>query len=196
LFTNRAQKYEIIDENFIGKQFLLHLCTMIQKISIERSNEEELAEIMPLFTHARNFMIHSGNPDQWINGYPSKEQILKDITDNSSFVCRNDEGKIIATFCFRIGEDPTYHKITGCWFNNNSYGAIHRLASDGTVKGIAFQCFDWCFKQINTIRVDTHADNKVMQHLFLKYGFEYCGIIYTHNGTERLAYQLTKQMTL
>ena len=169
---------------------------MIQKIKIERSKRIELNEIMSLFIYARNFMIHSGNPNQWINGYPSEKQIFKDITDNNSFVCRNEKGKIIATFCFKIGEDPTYHKIIGNWLNDNSYGVIHRLASDGTIKGIAFQCFDWCFQQINTIRVDTHADNKVMQHLFLKYGFKYCGIIFTHNGTERLAYQLTKRPNL
>ena len=29
-----------------------------------------------------------------------------------------------------------------------------------------------------------------MQHNILKYGFEYCGIIYLESGDERFAYQL------
>ena len=188
------QNYEKFGKMFTTNRFLLHLCIMIQQISIDKSKKEDTNNIMPLFSRARDYMEQTGNPNQWINGYPSEEQILKDIADDSSFVCRNAERKIIATFCFRIGVDPTYARIdNGNWLNDNPYGVIHRLASDGTVKGIALQCFDWCFQQIKTIRVDTHADNKVMQHLFLKYGFQYCGIIYTHNGTERLAYQLTKE---
>lgn len=162
-------------------------------IYIEKGGKEDLEHIMPLFEHARNYMMSTGNPHQWINGYPSEEQILMDMAENTNYVCRNEEGAIVATFCFRIGEDPTYAKITGGhWLNNDSYGVIHRLASNGSVKGIATLCFDWCFNQIGTIRVDTHADNKVMQHLIIKYGFKYCGIILTHNGTERLAFQLTK----
>lgn len=39
------------------------------------------------------------------------------------------------------------------------------------------------------IRIDTHRDNRIMQHNILKYGFSYCGIIYLLSGDERLAYQ-------
>ena len=51
-------------------------------------------------------------------------------------------------------------------------------------------------------RIDTHRDNKIMQHNILKHGFTYCGIIYLLSGDaldqrslatkgtqERLAYQ-------
>ena len=37
--------------------------------------------------------------------------------------------------------------------------------------------------------IDTHRDNKIMQHNILKHGFTYCGIIYLLSGDERLAYQ-------
>ena len=40
------------------------------------------------------------------------------------------------------------------------------------------------------IRVDTHADNKPMQHLAEKYGFSRRGIIYVEDGTPRIAYDL------
>ena len=39
------------------------------------------------------------------------------------------------------------------------------------------------------LRVDTHRDNRVMQHLLLQHGFTYCGIIHLASGDERLAYQ-------
>ena len=37
--------------------------------------------------------------------------------------------------------------------------------------------------------VDTHADNKVMQHLLESEGFTRCGIIHVEDGTPRIAYQ-------
>lgn len=49
--------------------------------------------------------------------------------------------------------------------------------------------FRWAFTQIDSIRIDTHRDNKPMQHLLNKNGFRYCGIIYLEDGDERLAYQ-------
>lgn len=48
---------------------------------------------------------------------------------------------------------------------------------------------DYCFALCSNIRIDTHRDNKIMQHNLSKHGFTYCGIIYLANGDERLAYQ-------
>ncbi len=45
----------------------------------------------------------------------------------------------------------------------------------------------------SNIRIDTHLDNRIMQHVIKKYGFTYCGIIYLASGDERLAYQLIKE---
>jgi RimJ/RimL family protein N-acetyltransferase len=47
----------------------------------------------------------------------------------------------------------------------------------------------FCLAHTGNIRIDTHRDNTIMQHLLSKYGFQYCGIIYLANGDERLAYQ-------
>jgi RimJ/RimL family protein N-acetyltransferase len=51
---------------------------------------------------------------------------------------------------------------------------------------------DFCFAHDSNIRIDTHRDNQIMQHVILKQGFTYCGIIYLLSGDERLAYQKTK----
>ena len=44
---------------------------------------------------------------------------------------------------------------------------------------------DFCIENgVNAIRVDTQAENKVMQHILSREGFEYCGLI-TFDGGER-----------
>ena len=40
-----------------------------------------------------------------------------------------------------------------------------------------------------SLRADTHADNKIMQHLLEKNGFTRCGIIHVADGSPRFAYQ-------
>lgn len=164
----------------------------MKQLNIRPAVMQDLPRIMPLFEIARQFMASTGNTNQWIDGYPQEELISEEITKGHCFVAeRQDE--IVATFCLIIGKDPTYDIIEGgAWLNDLPYGTVHRLASNGKFKGIGKACFDWCFEQIPNIRVDTHQDNKVMQRVLESCGFHYCGIIYTHNGTERLAYQLMK----
>lgn len=150
----------------------------------------DLPEVMEMYEIARRFMREQGNDGQWINGYPTENYIKEEILSGHSFVCENEKNELVGTFCFIIGDDPTYSKIfDGRWLNEKPYGAVHRLASSGTEKGVANTCFNWCFTQCGNIKVDTHRKNKVMQSVLEKLGFQYCGIIYVSNGSERLAYQ-------
>jgi hypothetical protein len=161
-------------------------------MTITKAKYDDLEMIIPIYDYARSFMTDNGNPNQWIDGYPSREIIAEDINNDSFYVCKNEEESIVGAFTFIIGNDPTYENIySGKWLNDKTYGVIHRLVSNGTTHGITKNCIEWCLKQIQNIRIDTHADNKIMQSLILKIGFEYCGIILTHNGTERLAYQIS-----
>ena len=161
-------------------------------MTITKAKYDDLEMIIPIYDYARSFMADNENPNQWINGYPSREIIAIDINNGNFYVCKNEEGSIVGAFTFIIGNDPTYENIySGKWLNDKPYGVIRRLVSNGTTHGITKNCIEWCLKQIQNIRIDTHADNKIMQSLILKIGFEYCGIIHTHNGTERLAYQIS-----
>lgn len=145
-----------------------------------------------MYEKARTFMQATGNAHQWINGYPSAEFIRQEIEDGHSYVCVDDQGTLLGTFCFIVGEDPTYARIyEGAWLNDEPYGVVHRLATNGIQKGISDACLDWAFRQIGNIRVDTHQDNQVMQHILEKHGFQRCGIIIVKNGTERIAFQKT-----
>ena len=159
---------------------------------IRKAVESDIDRLMQIFVTAREFMKTSGNPNQWINGYPQEELIRNEIDLGHCFVCADsNNGRVVATFCLIEGPDPTYSYIEdGEWPDNEQYCVIHRLASDGSVKGIAGFCFDWCLQVSPCLRADTHHDNKVMQHLLEKNGFKRCGIIYVANGTPRIAYQL------
>lgn len=157
---------------------------------IRRTKQEDLPQVMKIYEYAREFMRAQGNQTQWINGYPSEELIRQEIIEGHSFVCTSEEGEIQGTFCFILGEDPAYeHIYEGAWLNDEPYGVIHRLATAGKQGGLAKACLEWCAKRCTNLRVDTHRDNLVMQHILEKHGFCRCGIIYVKNGTERIAYQ-------
>ena len=116
--------------------------------------------------------------------------------DSSSSSGINDEGNIICTFFYTSGHDiePTYREITdGAWIGNDDYGVVHRIASDGTVKGAGMFCINWAFEQCGHLRMDTHGDNKVMQAMLKKIGFVHCGTIYVEEDDyPRLAYEKIK----
>lgn len=147
---------------------------------------------MTVFEQAKRFMRQNGNLRQWTGGYPSREILAADIASGSSFVCLDDEGTLVGTFCFRYGEapEPTYAAIyDGAWLNDKPYGVIHRIASAGVTGGIFTACLAWCREYVDNIRIDTHRDNRVMQELLMRHGFTRCGIIYLANGDERIAFQ-------
>ena len=124
---------------------------------------------------------------------PSEQELLRqDISEGNSYVCLSD-GRIVGTFYFISGKDiePTYRTIyDGAWTDDSAYGVIHRIASDGTVRGIGQFCMEWAFGQCHHLRIDTHPDNKVMQNLLKKCGFVRCGTIYvTEDPYPRFAYE-------
>lgn len=158
-------------------------------MTIRKSTLEDIPRMQQIFAIARKFMAATGNPNQWAESYPSYEQLTADINSGNSYVCLNND-ELVATFVLRGGIDPTYDIIyEGAWPNNNPYATIHRIASSGVVKGIFSIAMEYALQHYHTIRIDTHRDNKVMQHAILKAGFKYCGIIHCWNGDERMAYQ-------
>ena len=102
-----------------------------------------------------------------------------------------ENGQIEAVFAFILGADPTYAAIEdGQWLDDTlPYGTVHRLASAGKHKGVGKAVLDWSMEHCQSLRADTHADNKIMQHLLEKNGFTRCGIIHVADGSPRFAYQ-------
>jgi|LAHS01.1.fsa_nt_gb RimJ/RimL family protein N-acetyltransferase len=159
-------------------------------LSIRPATTADADRIMAIIDAARSIMRSTGNPDQWPEGKPSRDQILADIGCGASYVGEED-GRVVATFAFVKGPDPTYKTIyNGHWTDDEQpYYVIHRVASTPESHGVFRSMMDFCFTQTRNIRIDTHANNRIMQHLITSYGFSYCGIIHLLNGEERLAYQ-------
>ena len=161
-------------------------------MKIRKSTMQDLNAMLRIYETARRYMAEHGNPGQWTDGYPRPDVLTEDIRRGESYVMLEGEC-IVGTFAFIIGEDPTYQIIEdGTWHYSDPYGTIHRLASDGSVKGVAKACFDYCGQKIDHLRIDTHRNNLTMQAAIEKYGFRRCGIIYQPDGTDRIAYDLHK----
>ena len=162
-------------------------------LEIRRSTEQDFERIMEIYAYARRFMAEHGNPNQWgPTNWPPEELIHTDIAGGNSYVC-TQEGRIVGTFFFICGKDiePTYADITdGAWLDDGPYGVVHRIAADGSAKGTGAFCINWAYDQCGHLRIDTHADNKVMQKLVEKLGFIHCGTIYVREDkAPRLAYE-------
>jgi hypothetical protein len=85
---------------------------------------------------------------------------------------------------------PTYAKIyDGAWLNEEEYSVVHRIASSGVVKGAGSFCMEWASAHTKNLKIDTHADNYVMQNMLKKCGFQPCGTIYLENGEQRIGFQ-------
>ncbi len=161
---------------------------------IRKTTESDFDRIMKIYSHAREFMARTGNPNQWgPTNWPPADLIHEDIRSGNSYVCVNDDEKVIGTFFFTQGKDiePTYRAITdGAWLDDSPYGVVHRIASDGSEKGIGKFCIGWAYEQCGHLRIDTHTDNKVMQNLLKKLGFTRCGIIYViEDNNPRYAFE-------
>ncbi len=158
-------------------------------MDIRAAKKEEIDEIMTIFEVARNFMQTHGNHQQWINGYPQKELILNEIEAEHCYVCIGEDKELVGTFCYIEGDDPTYNYIEGAWLNNAHYATIHRIASNGKMRGVMEHSINWSKNKINNIRIDTHEINTFMREKIVENGFQYCGIIYIGDGSPRFAYQ-------
>lgn len=161
----------------------------MMKLTIRHSVPEDLEEIERVYAYARSFMKAHGNPNQWGDKSPARPLIESDFKNRTGYVVELDN-RIVGVFAWILGEDPTYRVIEdGAWISDAPYGTIHRIASDGTVRGILETVLSYCVKDSAHIRIDTHHDNTVMQHLLDKNGFTRCGIIHLENGDPRIAYE-------
>ena len=168
-------------------------------MQIRKAAEADLPRMMEIFARARTFMAEHGNPNQWgPTCWPPEELIRQDIREGNSYVCVSGEGRVLGTFFFIQGKEiePTYLEITdGAWLDDSPYGVVHRIASDGSEKGVGVFCINWAYAQCGHLRIDTHGDNAVMQNLLKKLGFTACGTIYVREDRDpRIAYEKSERI--
>lgn len=152
---------------------------------IRPATQADMEDIMRIYAFARRFMAENGNPTQWGQHHPAQDILEEDIRQNRLYVVEDAE-RLRGVFMFAVGDDPTYTHIEGSWRSSAPYGVIHRIAGVGG--GIFAAALEYCSGIIGHLRIDTHADNKPMQHVVEKAGFSKRGIIYVQDGTPRIAY--------
>ena len=162
---------------------------------IRPATEADLPAVLPVFEAAKAIMRADGNHDQWgAPGFPGDALLLRDIARGGGFVISSEaegevEKSIVAYFALLPSPEPTYDVIDGAWLTDEPYGVIHRIASYPEVHGIFSAVIDFAAARYPHLRIDTHRDNRIMQHLIVTAGFTYCGVIWLEDGTERLAYE-------
>lgn len=173
----------------------------MNQYTIRHAVDSDKDRIYEIYAFARKFMAENGNPNQWKNNNPSREIIDNDIAAGNLYVIEeadkeqqtesdNKKSRVHGVFFFKMGEDATYNVIEdGSWLSGDAYGTIHRVAGDGQIHGVLTMAVQFCEQKIKHLRIDTHNDNKIMQHVIEKNGFKRCGIIYVEDGSERIAYE-------
>ena len=161
-------------------------------MEIRKGTFEDLETVMGLYADARQFMVDTGNPRQWVmRNWPPRELIDQDIAQGKCHVCV-DQGEILAVFFYDYGYriDPCYDVIEeGEWMNDEPYGVVHRIAAKAG-SGAGKFCMNWAFDQCGHLRIDTHDDNKVMQRTLEKLGFTRRGIIHVREDSDpRIAFE-------
>ncbi|MGN1095297.1 MAG: N-acetyltransferase [Eubacteriales bacterium] len=143
---------------------------------IRKAVSADISEVMRVYKAARKYMKDHGNPTQWGDVYPPQSLVEEDISKNRLYVLTEDE-IIHGVFAFMFGPDELYAEIDK---GAPSYNVMHRMASDGILRGIGKAVLDFCKFQSDgkNIRADTHKDNITMQNVLLKNGFLPCGNVY------------------
>lgn len=159
---------------------------------IRHATKNDLDILDEIYHNARIFMATHGNPNQWVNGHPNREDLIKDLKKNQLYVIELNN-TIQASFVFFEHDDPTYSYIEGKWLNDNPYVVIHKVATRNLMRGMGTQIIEYAKSKNKDIRIDTHQDNIYMQNVLKKNGFYHTGTIYLESGASRLAFQYVKK---
>ena len=155
-------------------------------MNIRLANTSDTNRIFEIYEYARAYMKAHGNPNQWGDNRPEKSLTKDDIKNQRCYVME-DDGHIFACFVFTIGFEKAYEAK---FPSKVEYGVIHRVASDGSKRGIVELIVDFAKGKVNFLRIDTHEDNKTMQRAIERQNFKRLGIIYLEDGSPRILYEL------
>lgn len=162
-------------------------------MEMRNAKPQEAAECYQCIEDAREYHRSMGF-EQWHPGYPTLQTIQEDIQQGIGYVFTDETG-IIGYCCIVIGDEPAYRQIEGSWKTDRPYAVVHRMAFSkkargGGLSGKAMNLIkNFCRSDhVEAIRVDTQDENKVMQHILLREGFSYCGLV-QFDGGPKLAYE-------
>lgn len=168
-------------------------------IYLRRSTMAELPVIEEIIEDGRQALKTAGST-QWQDGNPTKETLVDDIKQRHSWVLLVN-GQVAGVATLLPGPEDDYRTITGGHWSNDGddYVTIHRVAISSHFRGQHLSSY--LFSDLLTVgqalgytnfRIDTHAQNQVMQHLIKKFGFLYRGTVTVDDQLDprRVAFEL------
>ncbi len=159
--------------------------------TIRHAAPGDIPAIVGIFDRARAYMRSKGNLSQWTGGYPSAATALADMEAGNCYVGLDSAGAVRFVFTLIFGDDPTYGVVYGgSWTDSSPYATLHRVASDGSVRGMLRRCVDFALQTIPHLRIDTHRDNRPMLKAIADCRFTRCGVILLADGSPREAFEL------
>ena len=166
---------------------------------IRKATLLDIKEIMECVEDAR-FLLKQSGSKQWNgdDGYPSKDDLCKDIINNVCYV-KIIDNRVVGV-CAYEGIEPEYDDIYGNWLtSSNEYITIHRICTKEEYRriGVAKELMEYAeeyARSINkvSIRIDTHPKNIAVQHLAEKLNYTLCGYVLYHrikDEPKRLIYE-------
>lgn len=162
----------------------------------------DVPAILAVIAGARAFLGHQ-HIDQWQGSYPDAAAVEQDIARGVNRVLVMD-GQVVGTASLIQGPDPFYKYIEGgTWIGGADvpYYAIHRFALGDAGRGLHLSrvfmtslLSELYSRGVRDVRIDTHPDNRIMQHVVTGNGFAHRGTVYLDEPVpERLAYQLVME---
>lgn len=163
------------------------------------ATKNDLNQIMPIIHDGQKNLAAAGIP-QWQDSYPDQAAIAQDIDQGEGYVLVNSES-IIGYGAIRQTPEPNYiTPISGTWSDDTTpYVSLHRVVVSSHFRGQHLgQIFMSNLLTIShslgfqATRIDTHEQNKRMQHLIEQTGFSYdCTVCMNGNLNDlRWAYSL------
>lgn len=158
----------------------------INNFSFRKAVLSDLPSIIPVIEDAKATLKENG-VDQWQEGFPNSETLTNDILNRYSYVIFSKEDSINPAGFIVLSlerEEPYHNPLEGSLKLEGPYVTIHTTAVSKICKGKgiskAMFAFAEDFARLNNrtiIRIDTHKDNKIMQHILDREKFQYCCLV-------------------
>lgn len=171
----------------------------MSNIYLRQATPDDLPRIIDIIDGAKKTLRDRG-VEQWQQGYPNEEILKQDIQEDISYVLVLN-GTVVGTAALQQGYDKNYQEMnSGSWDSDSdvTYSIIHHIAIEADHQGehLSSALIQQLFTMSNylgyrDVRIDTHPDNLVMQHIIISNGFEEKGTItMDEDDGVRLAYQI------
>lgn len=155
-------------------------------IKLRQATQKDFEQIIAILADGRNQLAEKG-VDQWQGDYPNRDHVKEDIDKGFAYLVVSDDEETVGALSIVAPPEHDYDTMDGQWLvDTNKYRVIHRVAihSNHAGHGYASRMFEEVIKyveqadDIKSLRIDTHEDNKAMQHLIEKNGFQRVGTLH------------------